>query len=73
MQTYLHPGYVRICHWINAFSILLMVASGWKIYNASPIYHFVFPKSVTIGGWLGGALLWHFAAMWVLVANGLLY
>lgn len=73
MQTYIHPGYVRICHWVNAFAILLMVASGWKIYNASPIYHFLFPKSVTIGGWLGGALLWHFAAMWILVANALLY
>jgi thiosulfate reductase cytochrome b subunit len=28
---------------------------------------------MTLGGWLGGAILWHFAAMWLLMANGLLY
>jgi thiosulfate reductase cytochrome b subunit len=51
-----------------------MVTSGWRIYNASPIFgSFEFPSSLTLGGWLGGALLWHFAAMWVLVVNGVLY
>lgn len=73
MQLFMHPRYVRICHWINALAILLMVTSGWRIYNASPIFNFVFPKSITIGGWLGGGLLWHFAAMWILVINALIY
>ena len=26
-----------------------------------------------MGGWLGGALQWQFAAMWLLAANGLVY
>jgi thiosulfate reductase cytochrome b subunit len=68
-----HPAYVRVTHWINAVAIVAMIGSGWEIYNASPLFPFVFPKSITLGGWLAGALLWHFAAMWLLVANGLLY
>lgn len=69
----IHPGWVRICHWINALAILVMIGSGWQIYNASPLFDFLFPKSITLGGWLAGALLWHFAAMWVLVINGIVY
>jgi thiosulfate reductase cytochrome b subunit len=69
----LHPAYVRIAHWINAVAILAMIGSGWEIYNASPLFRFEFPKSITLGGWLAGALLWHFAAMWLLVGNGLVY
>src|SRR5882672_6072466 len=68
-----HPPYVRLTHWINAVAILAMIGSGWEIYNASPLFPFVFPKGITLGGWLAGALLWHFAAMWLLVANGLVY
>jgi len=76
----IHPFWVRATHWINAFAILLMVTSGWQIYNASPIFRgeggaplFRFPLEITLGKWLGGALLWHFAAMWLLVLNGLVY
>jgi thiosulfate reductase cytochrome b subunit len=58
---------------VNAFAILLMVASGWRIYNASPLFDFKFPKDLTLGGWLAGALQWHFAAMWLLALNGLVY
>ena len=72
-RAQIHPAWVRICHWINALAILLMIASGWRIYNASPLFDFVFPPSITLGGWLAGALLWHFAAMWVLVINGIVY
>ena len=68
-----HPLLVRITHWVNALAILVMVLSGWKIYNASPLFDFVFPDEVTMGGWLAGALQWHFAAMWVLVLNGMIY
>jgi thiosulfate reductase cytochrome b subunit len=69
----IHPVWVRVCHWTNAFAMILMVMSGWQIYNASPLFNFVFPRSVTLGDWLGGALLWHFAAMWILMVNGLVY
>lgn len=69
----IHPLVVRITHWINALAILIMVASGWRIYNASPLFDFRFPPDMTLGGWLGGALQWHFAAMWLLAANGLVY
>jgi thiosulfate reductase cytochrome b subunit len=31
------------------------------------------PAWLTFGGWLGGARHWHFAMMWLLVANALLY
>jgi thiosulfate reductase cytochrome b subunit len=68
-----HPLSVRITHWINALAVLIMIGSGWQIYNASPLFAFTFPKSVTLGGWLAGGLLWHFAAMWLLIVNGLVY
>src|SRR5437588_5456802 len=68
-----HPAYVRVTHWINAVAIIAMIGSGWEIYNASPLFPFVFPKAITLGGWLAGALLWHFAAMWLFMANGVVY
>ena len=69
----IQPAWVRIVHWINAVAMVLMIMSGWQIYNASPLFDFKFSPSITLGGWLGGALLWHFAAMWLLMLNGLLY
>ncbi|MBN3751391.1 cytochrome b/b6 domain-containing protein [Paraburkholderia sp. Tr-20389] len=68
------PGWVRIAHWINALAVVLMVMSGWQIYDASPIFPVIqFSPSITLGGWLGGALQWHFAVMWLLVANFIVY
>jgi thiosulfate reductase cytochrome b subunit len=72
-QPLIHPVWVRITHWINAIAMLVMIGSGWEIYNASPLFGFSFPRSITLGGWLAGALLWHFAAMWLLVVNGVVY
>jgi thiosulfate reductase cytochrome b subunit len=69
----IQPAWVRIVHWINAVAMILMIMSGWQIYNASPLFDFTFSSSITLGGWLGGALLWHFAAMWLLMVNGLVY
>jgi thiosulfate reductase cytochrome b subunit len=69
----IHPLWVRITHWVNALAMFLMITSGWEIYNASPLFEFRFPREITLGGWLAGALLWHFAAMWLLVVNGLVY
>jgi thiosulfate reductase cytochrome b subunit len=69
----IQPAWVRTLHWTNAFAMVLMIMSGWQIYNASPLFDFRFSPSITLGGWLGGALLWHFAAMWILMVNGLIY
>jgi thiosulfate reductase cytochrome b subunit len=70
----IHPVWVRVTHWINVVAMFVMIASGWRIYNASPLLPFTFPSAVTLGeDGLPGALLWHFAAMWLLVANGVAY
>jgi thiosulfate reductase cytochrome b subunit len=81
----LHPLTVRITHWLNALAILAMIGSGWRIYNWEPLFGFTFPVWITLGGspevsqhWhneegLAGALQWHFAAMWLLVINLLVY
>ncbi|MEX8194248.1 cytochrome b/b6 domain-containing protein [Comamonas guangdongensis] len=69
----LQPLWLRVTHWLNALAVLVMVMSGWRIYNASPIFDFAFPSGLTLGGWLAGALQWHFAGMWLFVLNGLAY
>src|SRR6202051_2219586 len=70
----IQPVWVRTVHWINAVAMILMIMSGWQVYDASPLFNFLhFSKSITLGDWLGGALLWHFAAMWLLMVNGLVY
>jgi thiosulfate reductase cytochrome b subunit len=69
----IHPVWVRVTHWINALAMLMMIGSGWQIYNASPLFGFTFPTQIALGNWLAGALLWHFAAMWLLAINGVVY
>jgi thiosulfate reductase cytochrome b subunit len=68
-----HPLVVRLTHWINAVAVLIMITSGWQIYNASPLFGFSFPDALTLGGWLAGALQWHFAALWLFAVNGAIY
>lgn len=70
----LHPLPLRIMHWINAVAIVLMILSGWKIYNDEVLFGWLhFPDWMTIGGEAQGALQWHFFAMWLLMANGVCY
>ncbi|AIR06075.1 cytochrome B561 [Cedecea neteri] len=69
----IHPLWLRLCHWLNALAMLIMVTSGWRIYNASPLFNFQFANELTLGGWLGGALQWHFAGMWLFAVNGMIY
>jgi thiosulfate reductase cytochrome b subunit len=69
----IHPAWLRLTHWLNAVAVVILVMSGWRIYNASPLFDFQFANSITLGGWLAGAIQWHFAAMWLLAANGLVY
>lgn len=81
-----HHWVVRLTHWVNAIAITVMIGSGLRIFNAYPAFAArgeafccwptagtPIPESLTFGGWLGGARHWHFAAMWVLVVNGLIY
>ena len=80
-----HPGVVRVTHWINVVAMAIMIGSGWRIWNSSPIFDFSFPVAITLGGdpatsqdvhnelGLAGALQWHFAGMWLLAVNGLVY
>ena len=72
-KTRIHPWPIRLTHWINAFGMVCMFMSGWEIYNASPLFGFRFPPQVTLGGWLGGAIGWHLAVMWLLACNALCY
>ena len=69
----IHPVWLRATHWLNALAVVILATSGWRIYNASPLFDFKFAKGITLGGWLGGAIQWHFAAMWLLAANGFVY
>jgi thiosulfate reductase cytochrome b subunit len=69
----IHPLWLRVTHWLNALAVVIMVTSGWRIYNASPLFDFRFADGITLGGWLAGALQWHFAAMWLLAVNGMVY
>jgi thiosulfate reductase cytochrome b subunit len=69
----IHPWPLRLMHWLNALAIIMMIGSGWQIYNASPLFNFTFPPLFTIGQWLGAGIAWHLAFMWLLVVNGLFY
>ncbi|WP_426110342.1 cytochrome b/b6 domain-containing protein [Massilia sp. PWRC2] len=69
----IHPRWLRLTHWLNALAVVLLIGSGWRIYNATRFLGIDIPATITLGGWLGGALQWHFAAMWLLMANGVLY
>ena len=69
----IHPAWLRVTHWLNVIAVVIMVGSGWRIYNAAPVFDLRFPGELTLGGWLGGALQWHFAGMWLLAFNGLVY
>jgi thiosulfate reductase cytochrome b subunit len=72
-QAIIHPAWLRCAHWLNAAAVVVLVTSGWRIYNATGFLGFTIPPAATLGGWLGGALAWHFAAMWFLAVNGTLY
>src|ERR671923_801456 len=50
----IHPLVVRITHWLNVLAVLIMITSGWQIYNASPLFGFEFPPQITLGGRLAG-------------------
>ena len=70
----LHPLPLRIMHWTNAVAMIIMIGSGWKIYNDEVLFGWLhFPDWITIGGEAQGALQWHFLGMWILAINGMAY
>ncbi len=70
----LHPLPVRIMHWLNAVAMIILIMSGWGIYNDEAIFGWLFfPHAIVLGNWAADHLMWHFAAMWLLVLNGLAY
>ncbi|MEO8311379.1 MAG: cytochrome b/b6 domain-containing protein [Caldimonas sp.] len=73
MTPTVHPAWLRATHWLNAVAVVIMLGSGWRVYDAAPLFDLRFPAGATLGGWLGGALQWHFAGMWLLVFNGFVY
>ncbi len=67
----LHPLPVRIMHWTNAVAMLVMITSGWGIYDDYVIVNGLHLSShLRLGSWAAPSLLWHFAGMWLLVLNG---
>jgi Ni/Fe-hydrogenase b-type cytochrome subunit len=79
--AYEHPFVVRLCHWVNAISLFVMVGSGLQIFRAFPSFGakipekdlVAWPEALALGGWLGGALQWYLTFMWIYLATGLLY
>ena len=79
--AYEHPWPVRFCHWLNAISLFVMVGSGLQIFRAFPSFGAKipqkdlvnWPKSLALGGWLGGALQWHLTFMWIYIGTGFFY
>lgn len=70
----MHPPIIRIVHWTNAVAMIIMIGSGWKIYNDEVLFGFLhFPQPIVLGIWAQHALQWHFFGMWVLMINGLVY
>ena len=69
----IQPGWVRIMHWINAVAMIADDHVRLADLRRLAAVRLHLPASITLGGWLGGALLWHFAAMWLLMVNGLVY
>ena len=70
----LHPLPLRIMHWINAIAVLIMIFSGWKIYDDEVIFGWLhFPDYLTLGKWAQHGLQWHFFGMWIFAVNGLCY
>ncbi len=70
----LHPVPVRVMHWTNALAMIVMITSGWGIYDDDVILRGLhFPQALRLGEWAAPSLNWHFTGMWLLVLNGLAY
>jgi thiosulfate reductase cytochrome b subunit len=82
-----YSAVVRAAHWLNAVFLVGMIASGLQIYAAyahfglrgnplsapNPLDGRPIPQWARLGGWLAGALNWHFLLAWPFVITGLVY
>jgi len=82
-----HHPIARVTHCVSAVALAVMAASGMRIFNARHFSHEKVMRHSRgghgrgrrslrcsrLGAWLGGARHWHFAMMWLLVANALVY
>ena len=77
-----HPWAVRFTHWGTAVTVTVLAMSGLQIFRAFPSFgpkipqqNFIdgVPETLALGGWLGGALQWHFTFMWIFAGLGMLY
>ena len=80
-----HSLLARLAHWSQALAVVIMIGSGWRIYDNVPILPFEFPYWITLGGdkydatttsndWgTANAIAWHFAGMWLLLFGFLLF
>ena len=85
LEVQTHPLLRRLAHWMLVLAILVMIGSGWRIYDNVPIFPFRFPPWITLGGQsypsyarnndfgTANAIAWHFAGMWLLLAGFAMY
>jgi len=79
--AYEHPWIVRATHWLTAVSLFVLTGSGLQIFTAFPSFGskvpqedlLNVPEALRLGGWLGGALMWHLTFMWVFIVIGAVY
>ena len=67
---------------LTALAVAILTASGLEILAAFPSFGDKIPQQnlideipevVRLGGWLGGALQWHFTFMWIFAGAGIFY
>lgn len=81
LYSYEHPLFVRLTHWLNAISLIVLIMSGLEIFAAFPSFGekipqkdlIAIPSMLRLGGWLGAAIQWHFTFMWIFIITGLAY
>jgi len=81
MERFEHPSIIRLCHWAQAIALAVLIPSGLQIFDAFPSFGekvpqkdlFEPPGFTMLGGWLGGALQWHFTFAWLLIVSLIVY
>jgi thiosulfate reductase cytochrome b subunit len=89
VDTWRHPVWVRITHWLNVVAVIVLLMTGLNILQAHP--HLYWGLHSTFAdpwfsppappGWLmlpsvrdlATARSWHFLFAWIFVTNGLIY
>ena len=64
-RVYLHPLPVRIWHWVNAISFIILILTGLQLRLVHKIHWMSFETAVKIHSWFGFILLANYF-IWVL-------